>query len=263
MIDRCQTAPGPGRVWVFDPIDGTKTFLRREMYAINVALLVDGRQTVAVVGCPLLSPDADIDRKDDDEPIDNRSVDPTGRGCLLFAVRSYGTFVQPLLEGGGSNRPAEVAPRKLGRHAAAEGVPQPRALRPVTCFFLQSSALDEVHRAVAARLGVPFPGGDLVGWVPRWASLAMGLANMTVWVYHKRGRHAKVWDHAGAMLLFEEVGGKITDVDGKPLDLLAGRILSANFGFVAAAADVHEAVLRAVHDVLREQGRVELLGERV
>ncbi|EFX02152.1 myo-inositol-monophosphatase [Grosmannia clavigera kw1407] len=261
MIDRCQTAPGPGRVWVFDPIDGTKTFLRREQYAINVALLVDGKQTVAVVGCPLLSPDADIERKDTDRPIDNSSVDPTGRGCLLFAVRSHGTFVQPLLEGGGSNRPAKVVPRKLELHAAAKGAAELRALRPVTSFFLQSSALDEVHRAVAAKLGVPFPGGDLVGWVPRWASLAMGLANMTVWVYYKRGRHAKIWDHAGAMLLFEEVGGTITDVDGKPLDLLAGRIMTANFGFVAAAADVHGTVLGAVHDVLREQGRLDLLGE--
>ncbi|KAL1897130.1 hypothetical protein Sste5346_004335 [Sporothrix stenoceras] len=264
-IDRCQNAPGQGRVWVFDPIDGTKTFLRREMYAINVTLLVDGQQTVAVVGCPLLSPDAETG--DDAVTIQNDSIDPTGRGSLLFAIRGHGAHVRPMFE---EARQAGVVPavastataRRLPRYAASssQADARPTVLRPVTCYFLQESALDDVHRAVAEQLGVPFPGSDLLGWVPRWSALAMGRANTTVWVYRRRDRHAKIWDHAGAMLLFEEVGGKITDVDGKPLDLLAGRILKNNFGFVAAPADAHAAVLKAVHNVLRSQGRADLLG---
>jgi 3'(2'), 5'-bisphosphate nucleotidase len=62
------------------------------------------------------------------------------------------------------------------------------------------------------------------------------------------------------MLLFEEVGGRITDVDGKEIDLAAGRKLEANFGFVAAPRSIHHIVLRAVHDTLRETGKEELLG---
>ncbi|CAK7242305.1 MAG: hypothetical protein STHCBS139747_003792 [Sporothrix thermara] len=266
-IDRCQNAPGAGRVWVFDPIDGTKTFLRREMYAINVALLVDGQQTLSVVACPLLSPD-----NDDSAAyacITNDSVDPTGRGSLLFAVRDHGAYVRPLFSsakgGAAGNGSAasdaiavEAAPalRRLGPAVATQ------PLRPVTCFFLQESALDDVHRGVAERLGVAFPGSDLLGWVPRWASLAMGRANTTVWVYRRRDRHAKIWDHAGAMLLFAETGGVVTDVDGRPIDLLAGRHLTNNFGFVAApTAESHAVVLRAVHDVLRAQGKLDLLGD--
>lgn len=265
MIDRCQTAPGPGRVWVFDPIDGTKTFLRREMYAINVALLVDGQQTVAIVACPLLAAEAMEDMPDPAAPIYNDTLDPSGRGCLLFAVKGHGAYVRPLFTAGPAGGPAGVPasddiPRRLPHHAASLSA-SGGALRPVTCFVMQSSALDDVHRAVAARLGVAFPGSDLLGWVPRWAALALGRANTTVWVYRRRDRNAKVWDHAGAMLLFEEVGGTITDVDGRPLDLLAGRTLSGNFGFVAAPADAHAAVLQAVHSVLREQGRTDLLGE--
>ncbi|ERT01207.1 3'(2'),5'-bisphosphate nucleotidase [Sporothrix schenckii ATCC 58251] len=263
-IDQCQNAPGPGRVWVFDPIDGTKTFLRREMYAINVALLVDGQQTVAVVGCPLLSPDAETGDTAATATIQNDSIDPSGRGSLFFAVKGHGAYVRPLFEESRQNRGSDLTvaatavPRRLPRYAASSPSSQ-TVLRPVTCYFLQESALDDVHRAVADRLGVPFPGSDLLGWVPRWSALATGRANMTVWVYRRRDRHAKIWDHAGAMLLFEEVGGKITDVDGKPLDLLAGRILVNNFGFVAAPADAHEAVLKAVHAVLRDQGRTDLL----
>lgn len=265
-IDWCQNAPGPGRVWVFDPIDGTKTFLRREMYAINVALLVDGKQTISVVGCPLLSPDAET--VDGAATIQNDSIDSTGRGSLLFAVKGHGAYVRPLFEearqsGGGVPVVASKStPRRLPRYAASssQNGEQHQALRPVTCYFLQESALDNVHRAVAKQLGVPFPGSDLLGWVPRWSALATGRANTTVWVYRRRDRHAKIWDHAGAMLLFEEVGGTVTDVDGKPLDLLAGRILVNNFGFVAAPADAHATVLQAVHDVLRAQGRADLLG---
>jgi 3'(2'), 5'-bisphosphate nucleotidase len=89
--------------------------------------------------------------------------------------------------------------------------------------------------------------------------MATGAANMTVWVYKKRERYAKIWDHAGAMLLFEEVGGMITDVHGKEIDLTAGRKLEANFGFVAAPKSLHDVVLRAVHDTLRSSGKEELL----
>ncbi|POR33830.1 3'(2'),5'-bisphosphate nucleotidase [Tolypocladium paradoxum] len=87
----------------------------------------------------------------------------------------------------------------------------------------------------------------------------MGLGNATVWVYARRDRFAKAWDHAGAMLLFEETGGSITDVLGRPIDLTAGRTMSANFGFVAAPEGVHGRVLEAVHEVLREQGHAAFL----
>ncbi|KAL2158760.1 hypothetical protein VTH06DRAFT_3951 [Thermothelomyces fergusii] len=250
-IDSCTTtltpgATGPARVWVFDPIDGTKTYIRREQYAINIALLEGGRQVVGVVACPLLSADATA-------PVTDRSVDPTGRGCILYAVRGHGAHVRPLFAG----EPGAVPSRRLPRHA--DEAASPDHLRSVTCWALLDSGVDAVHQRVAEQLGVPFPGCDLLGWVPRWAVMAMGAANMTVWVYKKRDRYAKIWDHAGAMLLFEEVGGMITDVHGKEIDLTAGRKLKDNFGFVAAPRSLHPLVLRAVHDALETSGRQDLL----
>ncbi|KAK3934220.1 hypothetical protein QBC46DRAFT_400393 [Diplogelasinospora grovesii] len=231
-----------GRVWVFDPIDGTKTFVRGEMYGINVALLEGGRQMLSVVACPLLSMDARA-------PVANDSVDATGQGCILFAVRGHGAYVRPL-----PGSPAEVQVRKLQRHADA--VLSVDQLKSVSGWSLVDSGIGDVHKTVTEKLGVQFPGCDLLGWVPRWAVMALGLANMTVWVYKSRDRHAKIWDHAGAMLLFEEVGGIITDVDGKDIDLSAGRKLSNNFGFVAAPRSVHQAVLKAVREALRPELRV-------
>lgn len=250
MIDWCASGiPSScesGRVWVFDPIDGTKAFVRGEMYAINVGLLEGGVQVLGAVACPLLSINAKA-------PISDSFIDPAGEGCILFAARGHGAFVQPLKETAGDAPP----PHRLDAHASP--AKWDGQLRSVSCADALDSGLDGVHRGVAAKLDIAFPGCDLLGWVPRWSSLAMGLANVTVWVYRRPDRRAKIWDHAGAMLLFEEAGGKITDVHGRPIDLRTGRKLQRNFGFVAAPPAAHARVLATVHEVLREQGYEDLL----
>ncbi|KAH8906657.1 myo-inositol-1-monophosphatase [Coniochaeta sp. PMI_546] len=249
MIDWCGLGvpnADKKRVWVFDPIDGTKTFVQGQMYAINVALLEGGKQVLSVVACPVLGLDAKA-------PLMNGSVDPTGRGTILFAVRGYGAYVRPL-----PGSAEEVDVRRLEPFAETLS----RAdLRLVTSVYMADSGVDEVHQAVAAKLGVAYPGSDLLAWVVRWVSLALGLANVTVWVYKRRDRLAKIWDHAGAMLLFEEVGGKVTDVDGQTIDLSAGRKMTANYGWVAAPRHLHDDVLKAVQETLREQGRHDLLAQ--
>lgn len=245
LIDECgSSSPGPGRTWVFDPIDGTKTYVRGELYAINIGLLLDGEQVAGIVACPNTSIHATA-------PLRNQDVDPTGQGCILFAVKHHGAFVRPMHEDHNTTTPTTT--RRLPRHTPGQ------AVRFVTCANLVDSALAGTHSAVADRLGATYPGCDLVPWVLRWAALAMGLGNATVWVYRRRDRRAKAWDHAGAMLLFQEAGGKITDVHGRDIDLAAGRTLCNNFGFVAAPADIHGRLLQTVHDVLREQGKQEFL----
>ncbi|RFU81413.1 aminopeptidase [Trichoderma arundinaceum] len=242
LIDQAGTShpggPGSGRVWVFDPIDGTKTYLRGELYAINIGLIVDGKQTLGVVACPNLS-------LKHQGVLHNGNVTPDG-GCIVYAIKGHGAVARPLRS---TAKGTEAELVKLAPTSAAQD------LKFVTCTGLVDSALDGVHEVVAERLGLSFPGSDLVPWVLRWAAMALGIGNVTVWVYKRRDRYAKAWDHAGAMLLFEETGGKITDVHGKDIDLSAGRKLSANFGFVAAPVEQHAKVLSAVQDVLREQGR--------
>ncbi|MFN8228857.1 MAG: histidinol-phosphatase [Mycobacterium sp.] len=49
-------APDPGRLWVIDPIDGTKNFVRGvPVWCTLIALLEDGVPTVGVVSAPALS----------------------------------------------------------------------------------------------------------------------------------------------------------------------------------------------------------------
>jgi 3'(2'), 5'-bisphosphate nucleotidase len=246
LIDLCgEGSPGHGRVWVFDPIDGTQGFVRGDLYAINVAMLVDGKQVLSAVACPNLAPDVS-------SPISDKDVDPSGVGVILFAAKNHGAFIMPL------NGEDDAGPRRLKPHPSQ---PTKDDLRLVCCTTVPKSGSNEFHRAVAASLGMSFPGCDLAPWVARWAALAMGLGNSIVWVYNRFGRRGKVWDHAGAMLLFEETGGKITDVYGRDIDLAAGRDMKANFGFVASLKSLHPVVLEATHEQLRVFGRTDVLRE--
>lgn len=63
-------------MWTLDPIDGTKGFLRGGQYAVCLALIVDSRVQLGVIGCPNL-------------PVDPSKPDGK-RGCIFVAVRGQG-----------------------------------------------------------------------------------------------------------------------------------------------------------------------------
>ncbi|TQV94350.1 hypothetical protein V2A60_002613 [Cordyceps javanica] len=245
LVDLCGSGvPEPRRTWVFDPIDGTRTYMMGQVYAINIALLVDGQQMVSAVGCPNTSMDARA-------PLNNPDIDPSNGGCIAYAVKDHGAYVRPM-----HGDLHEVTPRRLSQQPSVSNVED---LHFVTSHDMADSALPGIHEKLTERMGIDFPGCDLLPWVLRWTVLAMGLGSTTVQVYKSRQRLAKIWDHAGAMLLYEETGGKITDIDGKRLDWLAGRKFVRNFGFVAAPPSIHGAVLEQVHQTLRENGHADML----
>lgn len=233
LIDLCGTGhPGRGgRIWVFDPIDGTENFVQGLVYAVNAALLRDGEQVLSVVACPNMSAGVSY-------PASDAALDPAGEGFIALAVRGHGAHVRRL-------HGEDVEVTRLPRHAVGGG------LRSVSAR--NSSGLGGVHAEVARRLGVEYPGSVLLPWVIRWVLLALGVGNSTWWVYKSRDRLAKIWDHAGAMLLFEEVGGRVSDVDGRPIDLTADRKMIANYGIVAAPEDLHGNLLATVQKVLAEE----------
>ena len=53
----------------------------------------------------------------------------------------------------------------------------------------------------------------------------------------------KIWDQAAGSLILEEAGGRITDLDGKPLNFTQGRLLIKNRGVLASNGHLHEALL--------------------
>lgn len=81
--------------------------------------------------------------------------------------------------------------------------------------------------------------------------LAAGAAELLMRIPMDPEYREAIWDQAAGSLLVEEAGGRVTDLDGLPLDFTTGRELLRNKGLIASNGLLHDAVL----DVVRRQGR--------
>lgn len=57
----------------------------------------------------------------------------------------------------------------------------------------------------------------------------------------------KIWDHCAGFCIVEEAGGKVTDGAGRRLDFSKGRYLELDKGILAAPAQMHDALVQAIH----------------
>jgi HAL2 family 3'(2'),5'-bisphosphate nucleotidase len=204
------------RVWTVDPIDGTKGFLRGEQFAVAIGLLVDGQPALSVLGCPFLPVDA--------------SSDAT-RGVLATAVKGQGASIQPL--GGDQRRPLQVS-KQL----------QPNDARVVESVEAGHSDHDLSAKVLA---GAGVAGSPLrMDSQAKYAAVADGRAEIYLRLSVGEGYAEKVWDHAAGVLIVQEAGGRVTDLDGKPLDFAVGERLSANRGVLATNGPLHDPLLAAL-----------------
>ena len=225
-IDRGVARGGAtGRHWVLDPIDGTKGFLRGAQYAVALALVSNGEPVLGVLGCPNLPRDLDAA----DGP----------RGSLLVAERGGGTIERAL--DGGPDRPAAVA--------------QLQALADARfCESVEKAHSDQSAAGrVAAALGIVAPPVRVDSQC-KYALVARGDAAVYLRLPARADYVEKVWDHAAGALVVTEAGGRVTDVDGRPLDFSLGRLLERNRGVVATSGPFHTAVLAAVADEIAAPG---------
>ncbi len=216
LIDR-GSGEAPETFWTLDPIDGTKGFLRREQYAVALALIEDGRVQLGVLGCPEL-------------------VDAASSGSIVAAARGKGTWRKPL--DGADWQRCTVSSR-------AE-VSQARILRSVE---KSHTNVDEIGQ-LAAKLGVAVPPIAMDSQA-KYAVLAAGEGDVILRLISpsRPDYREKIWDQAAGSIVIEEAGGKITDLDGKRLDFSHGRTLVKNRGILATNGSLHEAVLAGLRAV--------------
>lgn len=206
-----------GRFWALDPIDGTKGFLRREQYAVALALVENGEVILGVLGCPNL-------------PLDAAKPDGPA-GCLFVAARGGGAQMRPLA--GGPERQVHVT--SVADVADA-----------VVCESVESGHTSHGRAAsVAQRLGITAPPLRMDSQC-KYAAVARGDASIYLRLPTRADYEERIWDHAAGWMVIHEAGGEVTDVDGRPLDFGLGRTLRANRGVVATNGRIHDAVIAAV-----------------
>lgn len=217
-IDRGAEKQFRPRFWTLDPIDGTKGFLRKEQYAIALALLIEGRIEVAILGCPNLG-----------------GLNKNGVGTIFYALRGEGSWAIPI-EGA-------VTPERVQTSHVAD---------PTTARFCES--IEASHTAqglsqkVAESLGMSREPLRMDSQA-KYAVVARGEAEIYLRLPAKFGYKEKIWDHAAGVLVIEESGGRVSDVMGMPLEFSHGYELLANRGIVAANRELHSRVIAALHEI--------------
>jgi 3'(2'), 5'-bisphosphate nucleotidase len=231
-IDRGATG-GAADFWTLDPIDGTKGFLRRDQYAVALAFLGGGNVRVAVLGCPELT-EACV-------------AAPGGRGTLLVAVRGRGAWRSRLFDD------ADAAAGDGGSAAwqrttvsAAERPEAIRLLRSVEAGHTDAEGVQRLAGVVGIR-AEPIPLDSQA----KYAVLAAGGGEAVLRLLspQRLDYRERIWDQAAGALLVEEAGGRVTDLDGRPLDFAQGRTLAGNRGVLATNGRVHEALLQGLRQI--------------
>lgn len=211
------------RFWTLDPIDGTKGFLRGDQYAIALALIEDGQVQIGVLGCPNLRQAA--------------TADFDGPGSLVLAVRGRGCWVTGLH---GDEAWTQLGVSTVSETAAA------RLLRSYESGHTDPTRMEEI----AEHLGVRAEAVRLDSQA-KYALLAAGHGDLLFRLLSPDmpDYREKIWDQAAGSIVVEEAGGRISDLDGQPLNFTTGRELTGNRGVVASNNLLHPAALRALRDL--------------
>jgi 3'(2'), 5'-bisphosphate nucleotidase len=246
------------RFWTLDPIDGTLGFLRREQYAVCLALVVDGDVAVGVLGCPNLPcpdhygchtlyphphPSATLPAES------SSSSSPSAkRGCLFFAIKGGGSFMTPLGDASLLTPPVPIKVSDLSDVTSARGVQSVESRH--TSHDLNGAAMQAMATTATPSGSPASPKKELPPMLKmdsqcKYAVVARGDVEAYVRLVPPSVEH-KIWDHAAGCLIVEEAGGTVTDSKGKRLDFGAGRTLANNSrGILATNGHVHDALVAA------------------
>jgi len=206
--------------WTLDPVDGTKGFLRGDQYAVALGYLKDGKVRVGALGCPELA----------------GGVKPAkgGLGSLVVARRDNGTWVSTLEDNGDKDdwKPLRVS--------GCTDPAQARLLRSVEKAHTNTSSIGKLM----ARLGIeanPVPMDSQA----KNAVLAAGGGDVNLRLLSptRLDYREKIWDQAAGSIVIEEAGGRVTDLNGRPLDFSQGRTLAKNRGVLGTNGHLHDAML--------------------
>ena len=203
------------RFWTLDPIDGTKGFLRNRQYAIALALIVDGEVRLGVLACPNLP--------------HTWGCSGAELGSLLVAIQGSGAYMHAL--DGHVLKQIQVADTPLRfaeSHVSAHG----------DC---------NAHVDLAQNLDITEPSIRIDSQA-KYGLLARGEVSAYIRLPNPKtpDYRERIWDHAAGIIVVDEAGGKVTDAEGKSLNFLQGKQMTANRGILATNGKLHNRMLEGI-----------------
>ncbi len=205
------------RFWTLDPIDGTKGFLRKEQYAISLALILEGRIEIGVLGCPNM---------------DVLASRP-GSGTLAWAIRGHGAWMQTLDLPDSVPQPIRVTSTDL-------------ASELLICESVESGhSSHDWSGLIMSELGILREPVRMDSQC-KYLAVARGDADVYLRLPTRKGYEEKIWDHAGGVLIVLEAGGRVTDIYGREPEFCHGSTLSENAGMAVSNGHVHREILAAI-----------------
>jgi 3'(2'), 5'-bisphosphate nucleotidase len=205
-----------GAFWTLDPIDGTKGFIRKEQYAIALALIENGIVTKGVVGCPNL-------------PNKQGEI-----GSIFYAEKDKGAWELPKSLSGSAQKI-----QTSGISEASDGC---------FCESVESGHSSHDQSAEISRLLNISKEPVRMDSQCKYAAVARGDADIYLRLPTRAGYEEKIWDHAAGAILLEEAGGSISDIQGNSLDFSQGKTLKNNSGVVASTSGIFNTVIDAVKE---------------
>lgn len=250
------------RVWIMDPIDGTRGFIALRQYCIALGLLVGTEMKLGVLGCPRLplrsSPSPTIPSSPSSvvtptttassknlitsETTTNTQADK--QGALFYAVRGHGTYM--LHDGCTASYLDDVT-----THVRCQVSTDADAAKALLCeSFEAAHSSHELSGRVAGLLGLQQAPLRMDSQA-KYGCMARGDAALFL-RFPRKGYVENIWDVAPASIVIEEAGGRVTDGRGRLLNFGLGRVLDNDDGIVATNGALHDQVVAAVQKAFGE-----------
>ena len=209
----------PHRVWVIDPIDGTKGFLAQRHF-VNAVGVLEGRIPIAgALAAPAY---------------------PNVHGGLLLHAVDGVAYAESL---------HIKNDRRVIRVSDHVDIHTLRALESVEKGHAGLARLARVREL----MGMSPSQVEQADSMEKYGRIAVGDADLYLRLPRLGdGRPHNIWDHAPGTAIVLAAGGKITDIDGSPIDYSKGTGLN-NYGVVATNGKIHELALSAVGKLLEEE----------
>ncbi|KAM0952405.1 putative phosphoric monoester hydrolase [Dioscorea sansibarensis] len=239
----------PATYWVLDPIDGTRGFLKgsEALYVVGLALVVEGKIALGVMGCPNWKEDSLSPISSDNE------TGISGSGVIMVAHVGCGTWARRLFQDVMSNlmvsqdgwKRCFVDRCKLV-HEARFCIPESQTWDSLPFSVLFSSTTDAQSVTDEGKVLLL---KTCCGSLCKYLMVATGRASVFI-VRAKVKTAIKVWDHAVGVICVQEAGGQVTDWSGSPLNLAGDeaerRTLYPSSGVLVSNGRLNEQLLEII-----------------